>query len=58
MMAHNRPRTASPPEDAVAGGSRAPGLPWFGSWRGVYLFVIGSFVLYVILLTVFSRAFS
>jgi hypothetical protein len=27
-----------------------PGLPWFRSWRGVYLAVLGCFVAYVILL--------
>ena len=26
------------------------GLPWFHSWRGVYVFVFGSFVLWVVLL--------
>lgn len=36
----------------------SPGLPWFRTWRGVYLFAFGCFVLYVVLLTVFSRAFS
>ena len=35
-----------------------PGLPGFRSWSGVYWFVIGSFVLYVVLLTLLSRAFS
>ncbi len=34
------------------------GLPWFRTWRSVYWFVLGCFVLYVVLLTVFSRAFS
>jgi hypothetical protein len=28
----------------------ATGLPWFRTWRGVYLFVFGSFVLWVALL--------
>jgi hypothetical protein len=36
----------------------SPDLPGLRSWRRVYLFVIGSFVLYVVLLTVLSRAFS
>ena len=35
-----------------------PGLPGFRSWRGVYLFVLGWFVLVVVLLAVFSRIFS
>lgn len=34
------------------------GLPWFRTWRGVYWFVLGCFVLYVVLLTVFSAVFS
>ncbi|HEY5042199.1 MAG TPA: hypothetical protein VIK53_09365 [Verrucomicrobiae bacterium] len=34
------------------------GLPWFRTWRDVYLFVFSCFVLYVVLLTIFSRAFS
>ena len=41
-------------------GSEAepPGLPLFGTWRGLYLFVFGWFVLVVVLLTVFTRMFS
>ena len=35
-----------------------PGIPGFGTWRGVYLFVFGWFVLVVILLTVFTGIFS
>ena len=35
-----------------------PGLPGFRTWRGVYLFVFGWFVLVVVLLAVFSRIFS
>ena len=35
-----------------------PGVPGFGSWRSVYLFVFGWFVLLVALLTMFSRIFS
>jgi hypothetical protein len=34
------------------------GLPLFRTWRGVYLFAFGCFVLYVVVLTVFSRTFS
>jgi hypothetical protein len=36
----------------------APGLPGFRTWRGVYLFVFGCFVIYVVLLALLSRAFS
>jgi hypothetical protein len=35
-----------------------PALPWFGTWRGVYLFVFGWFVLVVVLLTVFTAMFA
>jgi hypothetical protein len=35
-----------------------PGLPGFHTWRGVYLFVFGWFVLFVILLAAFGRHFS
>ena len=35
-----------------------PGIPGFGTWRGVYLFVFGWFVLVVGLLTVFTGIFS
>jgi hypothetical protein len=35
-----------------------PGVPGFDTWRGVYLFVFGWFVLVVVLLTVFTGIFS
>ncbi len=35
-----------------------PGVPGFATWRGVYLFVFGWFVLVVVLLAIFSRNFS
>lgn len=35
-----------------------PGLPWFRTWRGVYVFVVGCFVAYVVLLTLFTRVFA
>jgi hypothetical protein len=34
------------------------GLPVFRSWRGVYLLVFGFFILVVIGLALFSRAFA
>jgi hypothetical protein len=34
------------------------GLPWFRTWRGVYVFVIGCFVLWVALLFALTRIFS
>jgi hypothetical protein len=41
-----------PPDDA------RPDVPGFRSWRGIYLFVFLSFVLVVVLLALFSRAFA
>jgi hypothetical protein len=38
--------------------AEAPGVPGFGTWRGVYLFVFGWFVLVVVLLSVFTEMFS
>ena len=35
-----------------------PDVPGFRTWRGVYLFVFGWFVLVVILLAVFTGIFS
>jgi hypothetical protein len=34
------------------------GLPFFRSWKSVYLFVLGSFVLWVALLIVLTKFFS
>jgi hypothetical protein len=45
-------RNPAEPDDA------STGLPWPRSWRGVYLVVIGSFVLVVIALTLFSRFYA
>ena len=36
----------------------SPGLPGFRTWRGVYLFVFGTFLLTVIALTLFSLVFA
>ena len=35
-----------------------PGVPGFRTWRGLYLFVFGWFVLVVILLAVFTGIFA
>lgn len=35
-----------------------PRFLWFRTWRGVYAFVIGSFILYIVLLVLLSRASS
>jgi len=34
------------------------GLPGLRTWRSVYVFVLGCFVAYVVLLTVFGRYFA
>ncbi len=33
----------------------SPGMPGFRTWRGVYLFVFGCFLLVVFALTLFAR---
>ena len=38
--------------------SEATGLPFFHSWKGVYLFVLGSFVFWVALLVALTKMFS
>ncbi len=48
-MSSLRPPAPKPPEND------APGVPGFRTWRGVYMFVFGAFVILVILLTLFSR---
>ncbi|MBL9216081.1 MAG: hypothetical protein JNG83_11440 [Opitutaceae bacterium] len=36
----------------------APGVPGFRTWRGIYLFVLGCFLLVVVALTLFARAYA
>ncbi len=36
----------------------SPGVPGFRDWRGVYWFVFGCFVAFVIALTVFARVYA
>jgi hypothetical protein len=36
----------------------SPGVPGFRSWRAVYLFVFVFFIVCVVLLALFSRAFA
>ena len=45
--------SSEPPEK-----DESPGVPGFRTWRGVYLFVLLFFVLCVVLLALFSRAFA
>jgi hypothetical protein len=42
----------SPPDD------ESTGLPGLRTWRGVYLFVLGVFVVWVALLAMLTRMFS
>jgi hypothetical protein len=48
--------TQRPPD--LRSDAEPPDLPGFPTWRRVYLFVFGWFVLVVILLAVFARIFS
>ncbi len=47
-----------PPLPDQRSDAEPPGLPGFGTWRGLYLFVFGWFVLVVVLLVAFTRFFS
>ena len=47
-----------PPRPDERSKAEAPDVPGFRSWRGVYLFVLGWFVLVVVLLTLFTGIFS
>ena len=47
------PSNSSPPVD-----DEVTGLPGLRSWRAVYLFVLGCFVLWVVLLAALTRFFS
>ncbi|HEX2853682.1 MAG TPA: hypothetical protein VHO24_10615 [Opitutaceae bacterium] len=38
--------------------SESPGVPGFHSWRGVYLFVFGCFLLMVVGLAVFTHFYA
>ena len=48
---------AAPRSDARA-EAEPPDVPGFRTWRGVYLFVFGWFLLVVLLLTLFTAIFS
>jgi hypothetical protein len=47
-----KPRTGTDNDDA------STGLPWPATWRGVYLFVIASFILWVVLLAALAEVYS
>ena len=49
----------SAPSERVSGQQdETPGLPWLQSWGGVYLFVLGTFIFWVVLLHLLTRKFS
>jgi hypothetical protein len=50
--------TAADTPSGPAQNNEATGLPWFHTWRGVYVFVFGCFVLWVALLFALTRIFS
>jgi hypothetical protein len=50
--------TPSPAHKTRAADREAPNVPLFKTWRGVYLFVFGCFVAYVVLLAAFTSNFS
>ena len=47
-----------PPSRDQSGSDESPGVPGFRHWRGIYLFVFIFFVICVVLLALFSRAFA
>jgi hypothetical protein len=50
--------TAAVTPSGPAQNNEATGLPWFHTWRDVYVFVFGCFVLWVALLFALTRIFS
>ena len=51
-------RADGPIEPVRPEQDEATGLAWVRTWRGVYLVVLGSFVLWVSLLALLTRMFS
>jgi hypothetical protein len=54
----NAAKMASGDASAASRDNELTGLPWFDTWRAVYLFVLGSFVFWVGLLFILSVVFS
>jgi hypothetical protein len=51
--------TADRPAGGMEGpGDESTGLPWLKTWTGVYAFVIGCFVTWVVLLVALELVFS
>lgn len=49
---------SAPPDPEHVTEDEGTGLPWLRTWRGVYLFVLGTFILWVVLLNLLTRMFS
>jgi hypothetical protein len=47
-----------PPPPSLPPSEDTPGVPGFRTWRGVYLFVLTAFIVVVIALTLFTRAYA
>jgi hypothetical protein len=53
------PPADNPPGEKPSGGQEEPtGLPFFKTWRGVYLFVFSCFILWVLLLLALTASYS
>jgi hypothetical protein len=50
--------TPKPVHESRATDREAPNVPLFKTWRGVYLFVFGCFVAYVVLLAAFTLTYT
>lgn len=48
----------APPVSKEKVDNEATGVPWFRTWRRVYLFVLGVFILWVSLLTALTMIFT
>ena len=48
----------APPNPPLAEDNETTGLPLFHTWRSVYLLVLGTFVLWVLLLSILSARFQ
>jgi len=45
-------------DSAASGESEDPGLPLLHTWKSVYLFVLGAFVIWIALLIVLTKLYS
>jgi hypothetical protein len=58
LLDHTTGAADVPPASPGRSNDEGPDLPWLRTWRSVYLFVLGCFVVYVVLLALLTRAFS